>query len=110
MKYHASTSRSLIPPVCKKHNLQGCLEYSTTMEISHSMRHHDAEKSASPENREVVIDSSTPSEQIQESRPHLHAKTFLAVAAMCLIYIAQLVSLVGAGAVSYVPVYNVSLN
>ncbi|KAK3955662.1 major facilitator superfamily domain-containing protein [Pseudoneurospora amorphoporcata] len=30
--------------------------------------------------------------------PQLHAKTFLAVAAVCLIYIAQLISLVGAGA------------
>ncbi|KAH7634619.1 major facilitator superfamily domain-containing protein [Sordaria sp. MPI-SDFR-AT-0083] len=30
--------------------------------------------------------------------PHLHAKTFLAVFAVCLIYIAQLISLVGAGA------------
>lgn len=70
------------------------------------MRQHDAEKSACPpEHHEVVVDSSTTSEQIEESRPHLHAKTFLAVTAMCLIYIAELVSLVGAGAVSYVPVY-----
>jgi len=33
-----------------------------------------------------------------EPVPHLHAKTFLAVIAVCLIYMAQLVNLVGAGA------------
>ncbi|KAK0730238.1 major facilitator superfamily domain-containing protein [Lasiosphaeris hirsuta] len=33
-----------------------------------------------------------------EPKPHLHAKTFLAVFAVCLIYMAQLVNLVGAGA------------
>ncbi|KAK3694144.1 major facilitator superfamily domain-containing protein [Podospora appendiculata] len=33
-----------------------------------------------------------------EPAPHLHAKTFLAVLAVCLIYMAQLVNLVGAGA------------
>jgi hypothetical protein len=36
-----------------------------------------------------------------ERAPRLRAKTFLAVAAVCLIYFAQLVSLVGAGVVSY---------
>ena len=35
--------------------------------------------------------------------PHLHAKTFLAVTAVCLIYIAQTFTLVGAGAVSLKP-------
>jgi hypothetical protein len=35
-----------------------------------------------------------------EVAPRLHAKTFLAVLAVCLIYFAQLVSLVGAGVVS----------
>lgn len=33
--------------------------------------------------------------------PHVHAKTFLAVFAVCLIYFAQDFALVGAGAVSY---------
>ncbi|KJZ75161.1 hypothetical protein HIM_05355 [Hirsutella minnesotensis 3608] len=33
-----------------------------------------------------------------EPRPRLHAKTFMAVGAVCLIYFAQLVNLVGAGA------------
>lgn len=32
--------------------------------------------------------------------PHLHAKTFLTVFAVCLIYFAQLINVVGAGAVS----------
>jgi hypothetical protein len=35
--------------------------------------------------------------------PHLHAKTFLAVFAVCLIYIAQTFTLVGAGAVRFTP-------
>lgn len=43
--------------------------------------------------------------------PHLHAKTFLAVFAVCLIYIAQLISLVGAGAVSpFAPSLLISAN
>jgi hypothetical protein len=34
-----------------------------------------------------------------EPVPHLHAKTFLVVFAVCLVYFAQLINLVGAGAV-----------
>ncbi|KAK3488570.1 hypothetical protein B0T13DRAFT_520476 [Neurospora crassa] len=56
-----------------------------------------------------VIKTATPSSRTNENNtsdghesddpvPHLHAKTFLAVFAVCLIYIAQLISLVGAGA------------
>ncbi|KAM4057382.1 fungal trichothecene efflux pump (TRI12) domain-containing protein [Hirsutella rhossiliensis] len=37
-------------------------------------------------------------ESIDKPRPRLHAKTFMAVGAVCLIYLAQLVNLVGAGA------------
>lgn len=44
--------------------------------------------------------ASETSESLNKPTPHLHAKTYLAVAAVCLIYIAQLVCLVGAGAVS----------
>lgn len=44
--------------------------------------------------------TSDSSESLIEQKPHLHAKTYLAVGAVCLIYIAQLVCLVGAGAVS----------
>lgn len=40
------------------------------------------------------------SEAAAEPKAHLHLKTFLAVFAVLLIYFAQLVSLVGAGAVS----------
>jgi hypothetical protein len=36
---------------------------------------------------------------IKERVPHLHAKTFLTVFAVCLIYFAQLINLVGTGAV-----------
>ena len=40
------------------------------------------------------------SDSLNEPAPHLHAKTLLAVLAVCTIYFAQLVTLVGAGAVS----------
>ena len=39
-------------------------------------------------------------EELDEPVPHLHAKTFLTVFAVCLIYFAQLINVVGAGAVS----------
>lgn len=39
-------------------------------------------------------------EDHEEPVPHLHAKTFLIVFAVCLIYFAQLINVVGAGAVS----------
>ncbi|KAK3392896.1 major facilitator superfamily domain-containing protein [Podospora didyma] len=46
-----------------------------------------------------ILDSSAHSiDDDNEPVPHLHAKTFLAIIAVCMIYIAQLVSLVGAGA------------
>ena len=38
-----------------------------------------------------------------EPKPHLHAKTFLAVFAICVIYFAQIYNVVGAGAVSADP-------
>jgi hypothetical protein len=38
--------------------------------------------------------------ELDEPVPHLHAKTFLTVFAVCLIYFAQLINVVGAGAVS----------
>ncbi|EGO52062.1 hypothetical protein NEUTE1DRAFT_50973 [Neurospora tetrasperma FGSC 2508] len=57
----------------------------------------------------ALVTKTAPSSQTNENKtsdgpesddpvPHLHAKTFLAVFAVCLIYIAQLISLVGAGA------------
>jgi len=39
----------------------------------------------------------------QEPIPHLHMKTYLTVFAICLIYFAQLINVVGAGAVSLNP-------
>lgn len=56
----------------------------------------------SPSVKDSAIETTTPQlEQIDdEIQPHIHAKTFLAVAAVCLIYFAQLFALVGAGAVS----------
>lgn len=39
-------------------------------------------------------------EDTDEPVPHLHAKTFLVVFAVCLIYFAQVINVVGAGAAS----------
>ena len=44
--------------------------------------------------------ASDSSSSIDEPTPRLHAKTLLAVLAVCTIYFAQLTTLVGAGAVS----------
>jgi len=38
--------------------------------------------------------------QDDEPKPHLHAKTFLAVFAVCIIYFVQIYNVVGCGAVS----------
>lgn len=43
----------------------------------------------------------------EEPRPHLHTKTFLAVAAVFGIYFAQVYCLVGAGAVSVTIAFNI---
>lgn len=48
----------------------------------------------------MTASSSDAGESIDAPRPRLHAKTFLAVGAVCLIYMAQLICIVGAGAVS----------
>lgn len=51
----------------------------------------------------VGSELATPSDaslSLNEAKPRLHAKTLLAVGAVCFIYFAQLVTLVGAGAVS----------
>lgn len=51
--------------------------------------------------KEIDIQNVESSEEQQEDlQPHLHARTFLAVFAVCLIYFAQDFALVGAGAVS----------
>lgn len=36
-----------------------------------------------------------------EPQPHIHLKTYLAIFAVCLVYVAQNFAIVGAGAVSY---------
>ena len=45
-------------------------------------------------------DNSASIEDHDEPEPRLHAKTWLTVFAVCLIYFAQLINVVGAGAVS----------
>lgn len=62
-----------------------------------------AESSAEKNNTVDEVASHHPQkieEYGNEPQPHLHAKTFLAVFAVCLIYFAQDFALVGAGAVS----------
>ncbi len=49
---------------------------------------------------EKEVPSTSSIEDQDEPVPHLHAKTFLTVFAVCLIYFAQLINVVGAGAVS----------
>lgn len=51
--------------------------------------------SESPEPQELLTSNI---EDDSEPVPHLHAKTFLTVFAVCLIYFAQLINVVGAGA------------
>lgn len=58
----------------------------------------DASQDALPKSAQ----SSEPSIE-DEPVPHLHAKTFLIVFAVCFIYFAQLINVVGAGAVSTYP-------
>jgi len=80
------------------------------------MEKHGATQVASPVNNEPVQDVQRPEssepdhekseepissiEDREQPVPHLHAKTFLVVFAVCLIYFAQLINVVGAGAVS----------
>lgn len=55
--------------------------------------------------KEIDIQNLESSEEQQDDlQPHLHARTFLAVFAVCLIYFAQDFAIVGAGAVSDVPI------
>jgi len=58
-----------------------------------------SEKGITVENN-VAVDVFESTDEDTEPEPHLHAKTFLAVFAVCLIYFAQDFALVGAGAVS----------
>jgi len=68
---------------------------------SGEQQHHAGDsKPAPPTRSEKAIATSSTTDESDEPVPHLHAKTFLAVIAVCLIYMAQLVNLVGAGAVS----------
>ena len=63
---------------------------------------HNGQNSESPTPKEEMMGEFVTSsiEDQEELVPHLHAKTFLTVFAVCLIYFAQLINLVGAGAVS----------
>lgn len=54
---------------------------------------------ATNDNEPVVSSQWSSTEAKEQKEPRLHAKTFLAVAAVCLIYFTQLLCIVGAGAV-----------
>jgi len=63
----------------------------------------DEAKQVVEEKQELEVPSSAVTtnsiEERDEPVPHLHAKTFLVVFAVCLIYFAQLINVVGSGAV-----------
>lgn len=56
-------------------------------------------ESSEPEHEKPEQRTTSSIEDHEEPVPHLHAKTFLIVFAVCLIYFAQLINVVGAGAV-----------
>jgi len=56
-------------------------------------------ESSEPENEKPEEVTAFSIEDHEGLVPHLHAKTFLIVFAVCLIYFAQLINVVGAGAV-----------
>jgi hypothetical protein len=61
-----------------------------------------SEKETATEEATAKVAQSVDDEDAEpQPQPHLHARTFLAVFAVCLIYFAQVFSLVGAGAVSF---------
>ncbi len=71
-----------------------------TMQVTEQPREEvERPESSEPEN-EKAEELTSSIEDDDEPVPHLHAKTFLVVFAVCLIYFAQLVNVVGAGAVS----------
>ena len=55
-------------------------------------------ESSEPDHEKPEVTGSS-IEDREDAVPHLHAKTFLTVFAVCLIYFAQLINVVGAGAV-----------
>ena len=67
------------------------------MEKEEALQVHESLK---PEKEFPSEANSSTVEDGEEPVPHLHAKTFLVVFAVCLIYFAQLINVVGAGAVS----------
>ncbi|KAK4140053.1 putative siderophore iron transporter protein [Dichotomopilus funicola] len=66
-----------------------------------SLQHSNPQNPQSSQHRansdRPALDSGSASDELPESAPRLSARTFLAVLAVCLIYFAQLFSLVGAG-------------
>jgi hypothetical protein len=51
--------------------------------------------------RDHEVDTGSGSEEGPERVAHVHAKTYLTVFAVCMLYFAQLINVVGAGAVSF---------
>lgn len=71
------------------------VDHSRTEVESPELSESDNEKCG-----QIVPASSEESQETHEHVPRLHAKTFLTIFAICLIYFAQLINVVGAGAVS----------
>ena len=67
------------------------MEKEEATQVAEEKQEHDAPSSEATANS---------IEDWDEPIPHLHAKTFLVVFAVCLIYFAQLINVVGSGAVS----------
>jgi hypothetical protein len=72
------------------------INMSTTEETKPAIAATEDEKTATVSSEKAAAHSDSEDEN---TPAHLHAKTWLAVLAVCLIYFAQLVNLVGAGAV-----------
>jgi len=72
---------------------------STTEDANMSIVEPDDEKAVAVSSEKAAVDSDSTDSADDNKSAHLHAKTWLAVLAVGLIYFAQLVNLVGAGAV-----------
>jgi hypothetical protein len=76
------------------------MEKVNTMQVTEeSTATAERPESSEPEHEKPKEVATSSIEDPEEPVPHLHAKTFLTVFAVCLIYFAQLINVVGAGAV-----------
>lgn len=99
--YHPFQLKVAILAAC-----QICTIYYFSMTATGKTRGDELEeqRQKQPKGIDVVeLENASPSAASQNNdtaQPHLHAKTYFAVAAVCLVYVAQMATLVGAGSVS----------